>query len=45
MEVTTGKANIDMFKCFGCGLCETGCPRDAITLVERTSLPALKDVW
>jgi len=44
-EVTTDKANIDMFKCFGCGLCETGCSRGAITLVERSSLPALRDVW
>ena len=41
MEVTTGKANIDMFKCFGCGVCETGCPTNAITLERRArhSLP------
>jgi len=44
-EVTTQKANIDQFKCYGCGLCETGCPRGAIKLLDRTSLPALADVW
>ena len=44
-EVTTDKANIDMFKCYGCGLCETGCPRGAIKLVDRTSLPAVAEVW
>jgi len=44
-EVTTGKANIDQFKCYCCGLCETGCPRKAISLLDRTSLPGLADVW
>ena len=44
-EVTTGKANIDVFKCYGCGLCETGCPRGAIKLVNRKSLPAVAEVW
>ena len=44
-EVTTEKANIDPFKCYGCGLCESGCPRDAITLLERTTIPALAEVW
>jgi Pyruvate/2-oxoacid:ferredoxin oxidoreductase delta subunit len=39
------KANIDMFRCFGCGLCETGCPRGAIKLVERETIPMLKEVW
>jgi len=44
-SVTTDKAGIDQFRCFGCGLCETACPRAAISLVERTSIPALKEVW
>ncbi len=44
-EVTTGKANIDQYKCFGCGLCHTGCPREAIKLVEREGIPALAEVW
>jgi len=44
-EVTQGKANIDQFACYGCGLCETGCPRGAIELVDRESLPGLKEVW
>jgi len=44
-EVTTRKANIDPLKCYGCGLCETGCPRGAINLVDRVSVPALREVW
>ena len=43
-EVTTRKANIDQFKCYGCGLCHTGCPREAIRLVNRAELPALAEV-
>lgn len=45
MEVTIGKPNIDMYRCFGCGLCETGCKNGAVKLVERASLPALKEEW
>jgi NAD-dependent dihydropyrimidine dehydrogenase PreA subunit len=44
-EVTSEKANIDLFKCYGCGLCETGCPRGAIKLADRTSIPAVAEVW
>ena len=44
-EVTSNKTNIDQFRCFGCGVCETGCPRGAIELIERESLPALREVW
>jgi Pyruvate/2-oxoacid:ferredoxin oxidoreductase delta subunit len=39
------KAFIDQFQCFGCGLCATECDQDAISLVERASLPALANVW
>ncbi len=44
-EVTVDKPNIDMYRCFGCGLCETACPRTAIQLIDRVSIPALKEVW
>jgi len=38
-EVRIDKSNIDPMRCFGCGPCETGCLRQAISLVERASLP------
>lgn len=44
-EVTTGKANVDIFKCYGCGLCESGCPRKAIKLEPRVNVPAVAEVW
>ena len=44
-EVTTDKTNIDQIKCYGCGLCETGCPTEAIELIDRESLPGLKEAW
>ena len=44
-EVGKVVAHIDQFKCYGCGLCESGCPRKAIKLLDRTSLPALAEVW
>ncbi len=44
-EVTKDKTNIDQLRCFGCGLCETGCPSGAIELLERESLPGLREMW
>ena len=42
---TRNKAYIDLLQCFGCGLCATECDQEAITLVERASLPSLANVW
>jgi NAD-dependent dihydropyrimidine dehydrogenase PreA subunit len=42
---TRNKAHIEATECFGCGLCVTECDQDAITLVERSSLPALVNEW
>jgi len=39
------KAHIDQFNCFGCGLCETACPRDAISYRDRKKIPGLANVW
>lgn len=45
MELTTGKANIDLQHCFGCGVCETGCKRNSIKLVRREEFAGLKEEW
>ena len=44
-EATMEKASIDQFSCFGCGLCDTACPRQAIYYRERKQLPGLANVW
>lgn len=41
----THKAGVDAFKCFGCGNCRVPCKVDAISLVERVKLPAVKEMW
>lgn len=38
------KAFVDIRKCFGCGLCETGCKNRAIELIERKLTPT-KNIW
>jgi len=32
-------------KCWGCGICRAACIHDALTLVERTSVPAVATLW
>jgi NAD-dependent dihydropyrimidine dehydrogenase PreA subunit len=44
-EVTTDKSNIDQYRCYGCGVCATGCPVEAIRMLDRTTIPALREVW
>lgn len=39
------RAEIDHNVCFGCGLCETSCPENAIRLERREKYPGLKNNW
>lgn len=36
---------VDIQRCFGCGVCRATCPNDAITLVDRVSIPAVRNEW
>jgi len=39
------KAIFDMKKCAGCGLCRNVCEQDAIKLVPRSEVPAVRSLW
>jgi ferredoxin len=39
------KVTVNQLQCYGCGICRALCHKDAITLVERTALPALAGEW
>lgn len=32
-------------KCWGCGICRTGCTAQAISLVDRREVPAVATLW
>ena len=40
-----GKVYIDPTRCFGCGVCRTACPSEAITLIPRQEVPAAANIW
>ncbi len=40
-----GKVYIDPTRCFGCGVCRSTCPNDAITLLPRQQSPEAANVW
>ena len=44
-EITVKKANIDPYRCFGCGVCQRVCQQSAIELLPRRSFPALREEW
>jgi len=39
------KVIVDQQACYGCGVCRAVCPQDAISLVERSAVPEVANVW
>jgi Pyruvate/2-oxoacid:ferredoxin oxidoreductase delta subunit len=39
------KTRVDIRRCFGCGICRAKCERQAISLLNRTSVPIASGLW
>jgi len=39
------KIMIDQTRCYGCGICRSNCPNDAIELRERKDVPVAASLW
>jgi ferredoxin len=39
------KTEIDPRRCYGCGICRAACTKDAISLFDRTFVPAAAGLW
>ncbi|MCX8160924.1 MAG: 4Fe-4S binding protein [Candidatus Saccharicenans sp.] len=39
------KAEVDVRKCYGCGICRSLCPAEAISLLDRQSVPEVAQLW
>jgi ferredoxin len=39
------KIDIDARRCFGCGVCRAVCTKNAISLLDRTSVPVAANLW
>jgi Pyruvate/2-oxoacid:ferredoxin oxidoreductase delta subunit len=39
------KTAIDQVRCYGCGICRSVCPKNAIRLLDRTEVPAAAERW
>jgi ferredoxin len=42
---TNGTVTAHATKCWGCGICRSACSHDALTLVERQSVPEVAALW
>ena len=36
---------VDISKCYGCGICRATCSKEAIDLMDRNAIPAVRNVW
>ena len=39
------KSVVDVRRCYGCGICRAACSKEAITLIDRASVPAGAHLW
>jgi ferredoxin len=42
---TSDNVDIDIYSCFGCGLCLSACPNQAIEFVPRAEIPGIQNQW
>jgi NAD-dependent dihydropyrimidine dehydrogenase PreA subunit len=43
--VADGRVRVDQSRCYGCGVCRAACPKAAIRLLDRKSVPAAAGLW
>jgi heterodisulfide reductase subunit A-like polyferredoxin len=39
------KSVVDARRCYGCGICRAACSKEAISLLDRASVPASAHLW
>lgn len=39
------KVQLDLRRCYGCGVCRATCAKDAITLYDRSAIPIAATIW
>ncbi len=44
-SLAEGKCGVNPVACYGCGICRSVCNRNAITLVDRSSVPVAAGLW
>lgn len=44
-SVANKKIFIDQRKCYGCGICRASCAQKALSLVDRSLVPAVANLW
>jgi len=44
-SVAEKKSAVDARRCYGCGICRAACSREAISLLDRASVPAGAHLW